>query len=188
MQDLSKKEIQAFWNKAYEYACRNKHERIAEDFAQEAVINLISKGHRPLKFVFIDFIRGLYGRTGKYGSSQSELKSLERRGVVFKDVRELPISNEGFSRVDSEYEHYDYDWRDYCTARGRAAEICRLVIGEEKSYVEVAEICGISVPRVCQIIKSEKKKLANALFLKERLILYKEHTEESFLLVDWIKI
>lgn len=61
----------------------------AEDFAQEYLLAIWQGGHTSLRLQYTNYLRALYGRTGKWGSAHSKAKSeAERHTVSFKELGE----------------------------------------------------------------------------------------------------
>lgn len=182
----------------YERAIKNARARglgeEAEDFASWLTIQWLEgkSQHQTLNQSLIDYRRGVHGNVRT--SSGRARQSAERRYVTITPAEDdeagqaaLRVAERAAYDVSRESESHrivDHDFASYLSGRTQLAYI--LVQQEERPMTEVADLLGISLSRVSQILTGANKEIAKYLMLedmRERVL-----NGDTELRIEWITL
>lgn len=187
-------DLRQLWKQAKAFAITRKVKpELAEEFAQEVVLEHAAKGDRGrrLDWQLIDFLRKECGATGSRAGRARSHAGRARAGQtsldapVHMDDGEIRLGDMIAAPVPPEESPIP-------AALGRA----HLTRAEERVYVEIVEdeveqvelaaVLGVTPSRVCQIFGAAKRKIRDAAALDELLDDYMRDPELSKLEVAWI--
>lgn len=178
--DLSDpKLVKQLLERARHAATRRGHPELADDFSQELFIRWLSgqSQHQTIDQAFIDYLRGIYGRTGPRGSgSGSGRKPGPKDFVNVDELRNIAQPTNDIEPTRSLAHLFG----------GRDAFLYQARFVEEMSEHAIAEILGVTESRISQLLKPIAKVIQDAAIIehaRERM----EYDEGFGLLsVDWI--
>jgi len=189
-------EFKTLTAKAIAYAKHRGYANIAEDFAQEFLIETLKGRMISLEYVLIDFLRREYGSLRKGGSITGRARSFAL--LSFHPIRDCEEIDE-LGRYFAVPQSYVSACRLY--DRGRASDegssrddprllgrvgmiIDRLLAGDLQQ--DIAFSLGVTPSRISQLVKPAKEKLEKENMLREHFEEYKLFPEKSILSIDWI--
>lgn len=185
-------EIRAYQKKARAYASAHGEGNCADDFAQEAIVKILSGRKATIAQLFIDFVRQQYGDTGRGRSALGQLKSA---GIREAKSFDQPISRESESTLfdvlvapEPDPGHDRHDWRARNSFGEREGLIADMRYDDEMLESEIAWIFGVTESRICQIIKRVNKKIESSAIIARCYDNYKNNENYSKLHINWITI
>lgn len=183
-------EIKKYQERCKAHARRQGHSELADDFAQEAIIQKAIAGRKTtIQNLFIDFLRKEYGDTRSPGGRARS--SAMRYGTSLDQKApgdDATLLHELVASPERDPEAFGSSWRDAVTFRGRDAVIAELLLDDEASNENVASYLGVSPSRVSQVMRRVKKEIESSVMFQEVLPEYKSDEDASVLFVDWIKL
>jgi DNA-directed RNA polymerase specialized sigma24 family protein len=175
--------------KAAHCAIRAGHADDAEDFAQEAVIRLWEGRTTKLKYMLIDYLRKVYGRTGVRGSRSRPGKSYNSI-CVYEASERLGDDNamDAFDAIgrDPKPEPADFRYARGVTELQREVASAYLIDGLNLN--ETGEQFGFSESRASQVVAAVRKKMADGAILGTCLEDYLEDEERNSVRINWIEL
>lgn len=188
---LTPEELLEIQKLALAIARKHGHADIAEDFAQDAVVQALATRQRNVTWMLFDFLRREYGAAR---TASGRAKSRARRFAVPLDAPassdvDGPSLADTLGSPDPEPECLRGDWRTRVDLTGRAAVIHELVFEQEVPARDVAGMLGVTESRISQIIMAKVKPAVEAAkVIDDAADLYRDDPDYSKLVVDWIAI
>lgn len=171
-------EVLKYQKRARYVARKRGYPQLADDFAQQIFVYFGEKPDRgaTLDQLFIDYLRGTYGRPGKPGGDAR----------ITAELTMVPIDDARDVAIDSEPEFIS----GQCAFLfgGREAEIYQHYFVDQEQEQEIARLLGVTPSRICQIIGSMKKQIQNHFLLEEARVRFESEPSFTQMRVDWITL
>ena len=184
---MTNEEIKQFWSKAVSYARSKGLQNDAEDFAQEACLEIIGGRKAGLRFLLIDYLRRRYGRSRERGLTPKFFEQRYWMPIDKPDEAGTPF-HQPAGDIGGQPEFERGDWLSRIDIYGRESEIFDLIVIDGMKEAEVGEDFGITESRVSQVMKVVREKTKDAMILSETLDRYKDEKEYSQLEIEWITL
>lgn len=187
---MQESDIKKYQEKCRVHARRQGYSELADDFAQEAIIQkAIANRKTTIRNLFIDFLRKEYGDTRTPGGRARS--SAMRYGPSLDQKApgdDATLLHELVASPGRDPETFGSAWRDAVAFRGRDAVIAELLLDQDASNESVASYFGVSPSRISQLMRRIKKEIESSVMFREVLPEYKSDQDASVLFVDWINI
>lgn len=200
--DLSKREdLERIRTKCHHTARRFKREELADDFTSTVLLWLVEgkRQHATVDQMFIDYLRGAYGRTGgRCGSKRPhphrDTVSITQNGTL-QSARDADLEwtpDELVSPVPDDFGVPSggdrQPWQFAFLFGGRELEIYERIVEDGELHREIAEDFGVTESRISQIYQVILQKVQKARQLREAL--ERLEWDESFgrYAVEWIRL
>lgn len=175
---MNDQEIIKFQKRARFVANKKGYPQLADDFAQEIIINWLEGHgqHQTVDQYFIDYLRQQYGRTGRPGGDARS--RLDRTAEDITKIRNLAVEPEE-QRSDRRFNHL---------FRGIQHTIYTLRFLEEMNLKEIGEILGVTESRISQRVSEIEKVIQDQMILEQGIERMEWDDNFSKLMVNWIKL
>lgn len=189
---MTNEDIIKFQRRAKLVAAKKGYSELADDFAQEVLLEFIENPDRrsTIDQMFIDYLRRMYGDARTIsGTTRSRAEHSRISIDVCGNENEGEIgSHERIAAIetDSESERTVQECSHLFT--GREAEIYEAYFVKERTEKDIGASMQITDSRVSQLIKHMKKEIENYYVLRDGLERMEWDTEYLKVQVDWIKL